>query len=92
MAPREGSRFVPTPSVYARAFGEELVLLDFGKGEYFGLDPIGAAIWRQVEAGADVKAILDHLVAAYDVERERAEADTVALLTHMCDASLLREV
>ena len=29
-----------SPSVYARSFGEEVVLLEFGKGEYFGLDAI----------------------------------------------------
>ena len=92
MAPRESSRFQPNPSVYARAFGEEIVLLDFGKGEYFGHDPIGAEIWRRVEAGADVKAIVEHLVATYDVDRERAERETIELLTHMCAAALMREI
>lgn len=80
-----------SPSVYARAFGEELVLLHFGRGEYFGLDEVGASIWRAIEAdgAAAVDAIADVLVERYDVERPAALADVLRLVTEMRDASLL---
>lgn len=88
----ERSRLEPSPSVYTRAFGDDIVLLDFGRGEYFGLDPIGAEIWRGVEGGKDVGAIVEDLVVRYEVQRDQAERETVALLTAMCDAALVREV
>jgi Coenzyme PQQ synthesis protein D (PqqD) len=78
-----------SPSVYARPFGEELVLLHFGKGEYFGLDEMGASIWRALEANEDLNGIADRLVEQYEVERDVALADVMTLVTALRDASLL---
>jgi len=75
--------------VYARAFGDEIVLLDFGVGEYFGLDPIGAEIWRRLEAGETLARIADSLVERYEVTREVALGDIVALVDEMRDKGLL---
>ncbi len=73
----------PSPSVYARAFGAEIVLLDFGKGEYFGLDEVGADIWRRLEAGDDIGAAADHLAAHYAVDRDEALRDIVDLVSEL---------
>lgn len=77
------------PSVYVRSFGDELVLLDFSRGEYFGLDEAGAAIWRGLEAGARLGEIADKLVERYEVTRDVAYEDIVALVTHMHGQSLI---
>lgn len=77
------------PSVYARAFGTELVLLDFGRGEYFGLDELGAEIWKRLETGASLAAIVDEVVASHEVGREDAFRDIVDLVTHMRDHGLV---
>ncbi len=79
----EGSHVTISASVYARAFGEELVLLEFGKGEYFGLDAVGAEIWRRLEAGDALGAVADHIVAAYEVSREDAFRDIIELVTEL---------
>jgi hypothetical protein len=78
-----------SPRVYARAFGEELVLLDFSIGEYFGLDPIGAEIWRQLEAGSALSQIADTLVERYEVTRDIALEDVVRLVGEMRDKALV---
>ena len=78
-----------SPSVYARAFGTELVLLDFGRGEYFGLDDVGAQIWRSLEAGSSLATIVDDVVATREVGREDALRDIVDLVTHMRDQGLV---
>jgi hypothetical protein len=88
----ERTRVTISPSVYARAFGEEVVLLDFGKGEYFGLDPIGAEIWRRLEAGDDLGKAADHLVAQYEVGREEALRDIVALVAQLQKHELLAPI
>ncbi|MDB5212288.1 MAG: hypothetical protein JWO86_215 [Myxococcaceae bacterium] len=85
------SHVTVSPSVYARAFGAEIVLLDFSKGEYFGLDAIGADIWRRLEAGDDLGATADHLVARYEVGRDEALRDIVDLVTQLRNYGLLGE-
>ena len=85
----ERSRVSPSPSVYARDFGEEVVLLDFGKGEYFGLDAVGAEIWRRLEAGDELGAVASHISAHYEVGRDEALRDIVDLVAQLCERELL---
>lgn len=85
----ESSRVTISPSVYARAFGDEVVLLEFGKGEYFGLDAVGAAIWRRLEAGDDLGTAADHIVAHYEVGREEALRDILQLVAQLRNHALL---
>jgi hypothetical protein len=73
-------RLAISASVACAELGDELVLLDTEGGVYFGLDAVGAAIWRLVAAGSDEAAILDQLLAEYDVEPERLAADVSAFL------------
>jgi hypothetical protein len=79
----ERSRVTLSPNVYARTFGEEIVLLEFGKGEYFGLDAVAAEVWRRLEAGDDLGTTADHIVAHYDVERAQALDDILALVAEL---------
>lgn len=77
------------PSVYARAFGSEIILLEFHRGEYYGLDEIGAEIWRLLENGSTLAAAADAMVARYEVTREEALRDIVALVERMKEGSLV---
>lgn len=77
------------PSVYARAFGAEIILLEFHRGEYFGLDPIGADVWRLLEQGNTLGGTADALVERYDVSHETALRDIVSLVAHMRDSGLV---
>lgn len=83
------ARVAISPGVYARAFGDELVLLDFSRGEYFGLDELGAEIWRLAEAGESMGAIADRIVERFEVGHDVAFRDIVDLVTQMRDQGLL---
>jgi hypothetical protein len=83
------TRITISPGVYARAFGHELVLLDFSRGEYFGLDAVGAEIWRLAEAGETLGAITARIVQDFDVTHDVAFHDVVDLVTHMRDQGLI---
>ncbi|HVH44486.1 MAG TPA: PqqD family protein [Labilithrix sp.] len=78
-----------SPRVYAREFGEEMVLLDFGLGEYFGLDSIGAEVWRQLEAGEALNVIADRIVERYEVTRDVALKDILELVEEMRERALV---
>jgi pyrroloquinoline quinone biosynthesis protein D len=45
------------PSVTSRQLDDELILLDLVGGEYFSLNPSGAAVWRCLERGLDLGAV-----------------------------------
>lgn len=77
------------PSVYVRPFGEELVLLDFGRGEYFGLDAVGVAVWRALEEGRPLGAVAGILVGTFDVEEARALQDVYALVEELLGEGLV---
>ena len=75
--------------MYARAFGSELVLLDFGCGEYYGLDEVGTEIWRALEAGQALGEVADVIVGRYEVPREEALSDILALVSQLHEQGLL---
>lgn len=85
----EGTRVTVSSSVYARPFGDELVLLEFGRGEYFALDAVGALVWRKLEEGKTLGEIADAVASEHDVAREVAFRDIVDLVSHMRDQNLV---
>lgn len=62
---------------------EELVIMSITNGKYYGLDPIARRIWKLLEQPRRVWEICALIGEEYEVERERCEADILALLRHM---------
>ena len=58
----------------------EAAILNLKTGFYFGLDPIGAEIWRMLAVPRRFSEIVDAILSSYDVEPERCERDLAALL------------
>jgi hypothetical protein len=83
------STFHVARDVHSRCFGEELVLLDLARGEYFSLDELGARIWGELAAGRSVEDAVEKLVAEYDVPRDRFQADLRALVGELVTRGLL---
>lgn len=77
------------PNVYARSFGTEVVLLDFGRGEYFGLDEIGAEVWRGIEGGNALGTIADGIAHRFTVSSEEALRDIVDLVKELREQRLV---
>ena len=67
----------------ASELGDEVVLLDFGSSAYFGLDPVGAHIWRAIQAPTRVEAVCDAVLERFEVERDQCERDVVAFLDEL---------
>ncbi len=65
--------------VHVREFDGETVLLDLERGEYFGLDEIGALMWRALAGGESPREVASRLVADFDVEPARLLSDVVSL-------------
>ncbi len=65
--------------IYKRV-GEELVLLDFDRETYYGLDEVGARIWQLLGDEVSVGEIIDRLEDEYEIDRGTLEADVRRLL------------
>jgi hypothetical protein len=83
--------FVPKDGVHCRAFDDEIVLLDLNGGEYYGLDPVGALVWERIREGATGQDAASAVVAAYDVEPERAMGDVLSLIDDLLAHGLIEK-
>jgi hypothetical protein len=66
-----------------------LAILQFDKGVYYGLDPVGARIWELVQEPRTVEAILAAMLDEYDVEPVRCETDLLELLSDLARHGLV---
>ena len=91
----DSAMIVASDDVLAGEFDSEAVMLDLRSGVYYGLEGTGARIWRLLASPISLAALRDALVAEYDVEPARCEADLRELiadlarrgLVHLSDAS-----
>ena len=71
------------PDVLYKELDGEAVLLDLKSGTYFGLDPIGTAVWQALVQHTFARPAIPGLLDAYDVEVSVLEADVVNLLNDL---------
>jgi hypothetical protein len=70
----------PRENVIAKMVGTEMVLLDYDRGIYYGLNPVGARVWQLLRDGATPDEIVAQLTDEYDVAPATLQADVAALL------------
>ena len=58
----------------------EMVLLNLNTGVYFGLDPVGTAVWRLIDGFRSAPEIVAAMTAEYDVEAETCRGDLARFL------------
>jgi hypothetical protein len=85
----ENTRVRGTRHVFAREFDGELVLLDLARGDYYGLDTIGARLWRGLMEGRTVADIATEIAPEYDVEPATLRSDLVELLRDLAEKGLV---
>jgi hypothetical protein len=85
----DGRRFRVTGDVHTRTFGNDLIILELSKGEYFSLDELGARIWEGLVGGGSVRDVVERLAPDYDVGVDRFLADVCALAEELVKRGLL---
>jgi hypothetical protein len=81
---------IPERIVYKKV-GEEMVLLDFERGIYYGLNPVGARVWELLAEGKTTDEIIDRLTGEFDVQRTDAKGDVMALMEDLAANGLLSQ-
>jgi hypothetical protein len=82
---RLGEVWARSSRLVGRRIGDEYVLVPLaGRGadldSILNLSRVAAFVWEQLDGKRTGAEIVDAVVARFDVERERAEADTLELL------------
>ena len=75
--------------VLASDFGAEYVLLNLKNGTYYGLDNVGAELWRLIQTSPTVQTICGKLVAAFDVDEETCRRDVTRLIAELLEHGLV---
>jgi len=78
-----------SPAQVSCDLGGEAAILNLDTGTYYGLDPVGARIWSCLSTPHTVAELRDRVLAEYDVDAARCEADLVALLDSLAAAGLV---
>ena len=71
---------------------DELVLLDTQSGVYFGLDAVGARIWRLLDSGTHQSEIVSELEKEFNVAAEQLRSDVEELVRDLTNAGLISGV
>ena len=67
----------------------EAVILSLADGVYYGLDPVGARVWRMMEQPRTVAELRDAVVAEWEVDAPTAERDLLDLLAELAARGLV---
>ena len=68
---------------------DEVAILSLKSGVYYGLNTVGASIWKLIQQPVAIGQIRDALLKEYDVDPERCQQDLLNLLTQMEDHKLV---
>jgi hypothetical protein len=75
--------------VLGSELGSEVVMLSLRDGMYYGLDDVGAEIWRLIQGPMTIGRIVASLVDTYDVDARRCRADVIRLVAALRDRGLV---
>lgn len=71
---------------------QEAAILNLKDGIYYGLNPVGAHIWKLIQEPKAVSEIRDSLLRQYEVDAHSCELDLLVLLQDMANNELITVV
>jgi hypothetical protein len=70
-------------------FDGEAIVLELGKGMYYGLNAVATRVWELIQTSISANEIRDDLLETFEVERVRCETELMALLDDMWSRGLI---
>ena len=84
-----GARIVATTDQVSCDLGGEAAILHSKNGLYYGLNDVGARVWKLIRTPKTLTELRDALLEEYEVETERCERDLGELLDQLASAELI---
>src|SRR5512136_1165031 len=85
----ERSTIIVTKDQVSADLSGEAAILNLKTSSYFGLNTVGASIWKLVQEPKTVSQIRDAIIQEYDVEPDRCEHDILELLQELSRHGLI---
>lgn len=67
----------------------DVVMMSIEKGNYYGLNEVGAEIWEILDEPLTVTALCDKLMAKFEVAQEQCEKEVIAYLDKLLIEGLI---
>jgi hypothetical protein len=83
---------VASPEQVSCELGDESVILSLKNSVYYGVNPVGASVWRLLKQQRSVGELRDAIIEEYDVEFHQCEADLLFLLEKMRSEGLIKVI
>ena len=81
---------VRSPDQVSGDLDGKVVLLSIENGEYYNMNEVGSRIWALLEKPMTMTALIEQLLAEFEVERAACEQETLAFLEQLRKDKLLR--
>jgi hypothetical protein len=78
-----------TGNQVATDLADEVVILNLASGVYYGLEGVGARIWRLIREPVAMEAVVEAILSEYDVDREACRRDVQELLERLAAEGLV---
>jgi hypothetical protein len=88
----ESSIIVVTKDQVSCDLSGEAAILNLKSSVYFGLNTVGASIWKLIQEPRTVKEIRDAILEEFDVEPDLCEHDVLELLQELSTHGLIEIV
>ena len=85
-------KYIQNTEVIQSKIGEEVVMLDIETGFYFGLNSVASTIWELMKVEISFDALIDELMAQFDVDRALCETDTIELINEFLEKKIIRVI
>ncbi len=72
------------------SLGDQAAILDMRSGRYYGLDPIGARVWKLLAEPKSVGELRSAILEEYEVDPARCESDLLLLLEKLRTEGLIK--
>ncbi|HKW88704.1 MAG TPA: PqqD family protein [Candidatus Acidoferrales bacterium] len=84
------SVIVATSHQVSCELGAEAAILNTKNSVYYGLNPVGASVWRLLQKPRSIREIRDVIARDYEVTVERLEKDLIGLVKQLMDEGLVK--
>lgn len=92
MDSKKDSKYKLTTQQISSNLSGEVIILDHGKGIYYGLDEVGALIYAELEKGPQTIEELCNLVSTeYEIEQSECRHDIELLVKDLIKEKLVEE-
>ena len=79
---------VQNKQIFASELDDDVVMANFDREKYYGLNGVGARIWQLIQTPTAVALICGHLMEEFDVDATTCQREVVAFVREMLNAEI----